>query len=210
VGSTSPKSDGAGFSVNSDGTLTPGSESGGGLTFTKPHEPDYGALGALSVAFGFVYLIGVAVLDARGRRGIATAAVIPGVIAMLDAVIFLGQKADNIVVTGLLTLAAGLFVGAVGAQSQRRTTVWFGAIGATLGVVILTTKIADSTTNSGSNSHAASVFGAFTIAFGVVMVVAAFFIARLLHEPTTGDDPRPVAPPADFAPPATEPPPPGF
>jgi len=136
---------------------------------------------------------------------------------MIDAVIFLGEKADNIVVSGLLSIAAGLAVGAVGATSHRRFTVWIGAFGATVGVIVLTAKIADSTTNSGSGSHPGAVFGAFTIAFGAAMVVVAALAGRVLHEPASGDEPpalpAPLAPlPPDPGPadPGPAPAPPGI
>jgi hypothetical protein len=191
-------SDSSGLGVGANGTITTdGSSPNGDFNFHEPRQPDLGALGALSLGFGLVYLIGVAALDARGRRGIATAAVLPGVIAMIDSVIFFGDKANNVVVSGLLSLAAGLFVGAVGAQSHRRFTVWIGAFGATVGAVVLTAKIADSTTSSGSNSHAASVFGAVTIVFGAAMVIVAVLAARVLREPVAGDEPP--APAAEAA-----------
>jgi drug/metabolite transporter (DMT)-like permease len=118
---------------------------------------------------------------------------------MVDTVIFFGTKANNVVVAGLLSVAAGLFVGAVGAQSHRRFTVWFGAFGATVGAVILATKIADSATDSGSNSHAGSVFGVFLLLFGAAMVGVAALAARALREPTTGD--QPAVPEVEAAPP---------
>ena len=149
--------------------------------------------------------IGVALLDARGRRGIATAAVIPGVIAMVDAVTFFGLEAKSLVVTGLLSVAAGLFVGSVGTRSHRRFTVWVGAFGATVGAVLLAGKVTDSTTSGGSNSHAASVFGAFAIVFGAAMVAVAALFARFLREPQTGDDPAAASTPS---PPSDPPPPP--
>jgi hypothetical protein len=181
---------GNGFTVGPDGILTPDSSApNGDFSFDQPREPNFGALGAVSVAFGVVYLVGVAVLDSRGQRGLATAAVIPGVVAMIDTVAFFGEKANNVVVAGLLSVAAGLFVGAVGAQSHRRFTVWIGAFGATVGALVLTFKITDSTTNSGNGSHAASVFGAFTILFGAAMVGVAVLAARALSEPAGGDDP---------------------
>ena len=205
TGSDSGSGSGAeinGFTVGPDGSLTPNdsftpgdSGSSSGFEFGQPesHGPDYGALGEVSLGFGAVYLIGVAVLDARGRRGIATAVVIPAVVAMIDTVVFLSQKTDNIVVAGLLSLAAGLSVGAVGASARRRFMVWIGAFGATVGAVILTGKASDSAAGS-SNSHAGSVFGAFTIVFGVAMILVAVLAARVLHEPSTGDAPSLPAP----------------
>jgi hypothetical protein len=210
IGSGS-SSDGAVLTPGLDGSFTSngfGPESD--FTYSQPREPDFGSLGIVSLAFGVVYLLGVAVLDSRGQRGVATAAVIPGVVAMIDTVIFFSTKANNVVVAGLLSVAAGLFVGAVGAQSHRRFTVWIGAFGATVGAVLLTGKITDSTTGSGSGSHAASVFGAFTILFGAAMVGVAVLAGRVLREPVGGDEPRAPEPPPptapDLSPPDSSPP----
>jgi hypothetical protein len=192
------------FTTNPDGSINPDLfPPSTGFTIGQPHEPNFGEIGGVSLAFGVVYLFGVALLDARGRRGIATAVVLPGVVAMVDAVIFLGAEAKSIVVAGLLSVAAGLFVGSVGTQSHRRFTVWVGAFGATVGAVLLAGKVTDSTTGGGSNSHTASVFGAFAIVFGVAMVAVAALVARLLREPQTGDDRVAASMPSDPPPPPT-------
>ncbi len=186
------------FTTNPDGSISPDSFP---PIVGEPHKPNDGEIGGVALAFGIVYLIGVAVLDARGRRGIATAAVLPGVIAMVEAVIFLGAEAKSVIVAGLLSVAAGLFVGSVGTQSHRRFTVWVGAFAATVGAVLLAGKVTDSTTSGGSNSHAASVYGAFAIVFGAVMVAVAALVARLLREPATGDDPAAASTPSEPSPP---------
>lgn len=189
------------FTTNPDGSINPNSfPPSTDFTIGQPQKPNFGEIGEVSLAFGVVYLIGVALLDARGRRGIATAAVLPGVIAMVDAVTFLGVEAKSVVVAGLLSVAAGLFVGSVGTQSHRRFTVWVGAFGATVGAVLLAAKVTDSTTSGGSNSHTASVFGAFAIVFGAVMVAVAALVARLLREPETGEDRAAVSTPSPPSP----------
>jgi hypothetical protein len=189
------------FTTNPDGSINPDSFPPSTDFTIGPQEPNFGEIGVVSLAFGVVYLIGVALLDARGRRGIATAAVLPGVIAMVDAVIFFGEEAKSLVVAGLLSVAAGLFVGLVGTQSHRRFTVWVGAFGATVGAVLLAGKITDSTTGGGSNSHTASVFGAFAIVFGAAMVAVAVLVARLLREPEAGDDRAAASTPSNPSPP---------
>ena len=203
LGSSSSSGDPTTFTTNPDGSINPDSfPPSTDFTIGRP-EPNFGEIGGVSLGFGVVYLIGVALLDARGRRGIATAAVLPGVIAMVDAVTFFGAEAKSVVVAGLLSVAAGLFVGSVGTQSHRRFTVWIGAFGATVGAVLLAGKVTDSTTSGGS-SHTASVFGAFAIVFGAAMVVVAALVARLLREPETGDDPAAAStpsPPSDPSPP---------
>jgi hypothetical protein len=200
---SSSSSSGTTFTTNPDGSINPDLfPPSTGFTIGQRHEPNFGELGWVSLAFGVVYLFGVALLDARGRRSIATAAVLPGVIAMVDAVTFFGAEAKSVVVAGLLSVAAGLFVGSVGTQSHRRFTVWFGGFGATVGAVLLAGKVTDSTTGGGSNSHAASVFGAFAIVFGAAMVAVAVLVARLLREPDTGDDQAAAVMPSDPSPPS--------
>jgi hypothetical protein len=105
------------------------------------------------------------------------------------------MESSNVVVAGLLSVTAGLFLGSVGTQSHRRFTVWTGAFIATVGALILTGKITDSAVSDGNGENAATIFGLCTIAFGGLMVGVAFLVARLLREPPTGDDdPAPVQP----------------
>ena len=202
LGSSSSSGGSTTFTTNPDGSINPDSiPPSTNFTIGQPHKPNFGEIGGVSVAFGVVYLIGVALLDARGRRGIATAAVLPGVVAMVDAVIFFGAEAKSVFVVGLLSVAAGLFVGSVGTQSHRRFTVWVGAFGATVGAVLLAGKVTDSTTSGGGNSHTVSVFGAFAIVFGAAMIAVAALVARLLREPQTGDDPTAASTPSPPSPP---------
>jgi hypothetical protein len=180
---------GAGSSVTYSSNDTLPADGTYPTTFRRPSKPNWGQLGGVSLAFAAVYLLGVAVLDARGRRGLATAAVLPGVIALVAAIVFFSAQARSLWVTGLVSVAAGLFCGSVGAQAHRRFTVWTGAFISTVGALFLTGKIADSTTNNSGagNSHTATVFGLFTIIFGVVMIVVAMLVARLLRESMQGD-----------------------
>jgi hypothetical protein len=166
------------------------------------NEPNWGQLGVVATGFALVYLVGVAVLDARGRRGLATAMVLPGVIALVTAIEMFSAEANNVVVTGLVSLAAGLFCGSVGAQSHRRFMVWTGAFLATVGAIVLSFKVTDSTVGGDDPSdNAATIFGAITIAFGVVMVAVGALVGRLLREPPRGDDPPDANEPASLFPP---------
>jgi hypothetical protein len=159
-----------------------------------PSEPNWGEMGGVALVFAFVYLVGVAVLDGRGRRGLATAAVLPGVIALITAIEMFSVESRNAVVTGVLSIAAGLFCGTVGAQSHRRFMVWTGAFLATGGAIILSYKVTDAAVDvNDSSGHAATVFGLFTMLFGAAMVVVGALVARVLREPAGGDE---VPPPA--------------
>jgi uncharacterized membrane protein HdeD (DUF308 family) len=112
------------------------------------------------------------------------------------AIVFLGIESDNVLVAGVLSVAAGLFCGSIGTQGHRRFTVWVGAFFATVGALLVAGKLAaDATDDDGEN--AGYVFGAITIGFGVLMSANALVVARMLREPPQGDDeeptPRPVA-----------------
>ena len=164
------------------------------VTQSSSREPNWGEMGAVAAGFAAVYLIGVALLDVRGRRGVAVAGVLPGVIALVLAVIFFGTESSNVTVAGLASVAAGLFCGSVGTVAHRRFAVWTGAFLATVGALLLTGKIANSATTDSNGDRAATIFGLCTVGFGALMIGVALVLARVLHEPPNGDDlrPRPV------------------
>jgi hypothetical protein len=166
-----------------------------------PDEPNWGELGIVAAVFGVVYLLAVALLDARGRAGTATAFVVPGVVAISLAVYFFGVEANNAAVAGAVSVAAGLFCGAVGTQSHRRFTVWTGAFLATIGAALLAGQLTSSTVDDG-DANGATVFGITAIVFGAAMVAVAIVTARFLREPTDGDDEPPNVrrSPASYAP----------
>src|SRR5262249_6128586 len=136
----------------------------------ESREPNWGQMGIVAAAFAAVYLLGVALFDARGYRGVAVAAVLPGVIALVLAVIFFSVESSNVTVAGLASVAAGLFCGTVGTQAHRRFMVWTGAFFATVGALILTGKIADTATTDANGDNAATIFGLCTIGFGALMI----------------------------------------
>jgi hypothetical protein len=170
-------------------------------SFDAPDEPNWGELGIVAAIFGVAYLLAVALLDARGRSGTSTAFVAPGVVALIFAIYFFATEANNAAVAGAVSVAAGLFCGAVGTQSHRRFTVWTGAFLATIGAALLAGQLTSSTVDSGDD-NGATVFGITAIVFGAVMVAVAFVTARFLREPVDGDDePRNMRhSPASYAP----------
>jgi hypothetical protein len=151
-------------------------------SYSDIRQPNFGEMAAVGAIFGIGYLFALLALDRRGRHGLATAFVVPGVIALAVAVIFFGAEAENAAVAGIVSVAAGLFIGSVGAQSQRRFTVWTGAFFATVGALLVAGEISSDAVGD-DNDGEGVVFGVITIAFGVVMTVIATFVARLLSEP---------------------------
>jgi uncharacterized membrane protein HdeD (DUF308 family) len=209
LGSSSSSGSGS-ITTNPDGSLNFDDLGDGSTTFDgeggfqgpDTKEPNWGEIGGVAALFGIAYLMAVALLDARRRTGVATAFVVPGVVALVYAIVFLGIESDNVLVAGVLSVAAGLFCGSIGTQAHRRFTVWFGAFFATVGALLVAGKLtADAVNDNGDNTG--YLFGAFTIGFGLLMAAVALVTARVLREPPNGDDPTddggagaaPVAPP---------------
>jgi hypothetical protein len=164
---------------------------------TEIEDPNWGEQGAVAGMFAVVYLLAVAVLDNRGRHGIATAFVLPGIVALSYAVSALGSEADSVYVGALLSVAAGLFAGAVGARTHRRFTVWWGAFFATVGALLFAGQITDDTAGGDDGDNIATVFGLLAVVFGLVMVTLALAVRQVLGEPAAGDD-EPVRPLAEL------------
>jgi hypothetical protein len=144
-----------------------------------------------------VYLLAVALLDTRGKRGLATSFVVPGVLALVNAVSYLSVEAESVYAAGALSVVAGLFCGTVGTRGTRRFTVWAGALFATVGAVLFAGQITESTV-SDRGDNGPLTFGLFALLFGAVMIGVALVVARLLREPPEGDDA--VGPPGADAP----------
>ncbi len=85
-------------------------------------------IGGMSAAIAVIYLGGLALLDRRGLRGLATAFVLPGVLALATGVSALGDASNHAWIGGILALAAGVGLGLIGQGTQRRFTAWTGGV----------------------------------------------------------------------------------
>lgn len=116
---------------------------GGGLGI-----PDPTTVGILSLLVGVGYLVLVHGWDRRGRVGAATAVVPGGLLALAVGVAFLAADLEG-AGTGVLLLALGTAVAALGATLARRATTWLGAAGAAFGALLVVGEITDDATPGG-------------------------------------------------------------
>lgn len=141
------------------GTFTPFATDAGFVFGT----PDTAGVAIASLLFGVVYIVAADGLDQAGLHGTATAFLGAGVLA-LGAGVLVGTMGRDEWLVGLLLMAAGAFVGFVGARRSRRATTWLGAGAAVAGAIALVSSpVADDQT----------VAGAIVALFTAVAVVAA-------------------------------------
>jgi hypothetical protein len=137
-----------------------------------------------SMAFGFGYLFAMRRADRSGQTAIGTAFAATGTIALAVGIIAWGTFLESAGAAGFFALVAGLFIAWTGA-GRRRFTTWFGALGASIGVLLVAGD-ATSTIDGGGGDGSASWFGVLTIAFGVGLALIATVLARVLAEPNAG------------------------
>jgi hypothetical protein len=154
--------------------LVPGGSVFGGKTNDRPFE-----IGFVSLLFGIAYVGAIAALDRRRRRGLGTALVLPGLLALFTGTEVLGNAAHHAWVGGLLTFAAGIAFAIVGDYGGRRFTAWGGAALAAFGLYTFAADIANFD-HSFSDSQVNLVRPALvTLGFGVLLVALAWGVARV-------------------------------
>lgn len=158
-----------------------------GYSPSEAEEPDWGAIGVASLLVAGVYWGAVALLDRRGMHGVATAAIVPAALALPFGLVMLGVELEEVVVIGLVTVAAGVLVGWSGIAGRRRFTVWFGAFVATVGVLLVSGDITDRSLGD-DGENLGIVFGVIAMAFGAAAAAGAVYLGRALGEPEHGDD----------------------
>jgi hypothetical protein len=147
-------------------------------------------IGFVSVLFGLVYLGALFVLDQRRLRGLATAFVLPALAALIEGTSLLGNAAGHAWVGGLLTLVAGVLIGAVGhVAGARRFTTWTGGLLIALGALTIALDVAniDSTTSDDGNLKIAGP-GMIVVGVGIALVAFAFLAAQWLPDPDPGPE----------------------
>ena len=154
-------------------------------------------IGLVSAFFGIAYLGALYALDRGGRRGLATAFVVPGVVALVTGTQSFGQAAHHAWVGGALTFAAGILIGVVGDRTGRRFTTWAGAATVALGALIVALDAGHISHAVGNGNVRLAGPGMIIASFGVALVATAYIVAQLLGRPRPGVAPGgfPGAPP---------------
>ena len=157
-------------------------------------------IGVVSTLFGVAYLGALFVLDRARWRGVATAFVVPGFVALLTGTEALGNAAHHAWVAGALTFVAGIGIGYVGDRTKRRFTCWAGAFTVAYGAMIVALDSAHVTRAFGNGNVKLAGPGLIVIAFGLGLMATGFVIARLLGRPGPSDMQPPSGPGAGSPP----------
>jgi hypothetical protein len=167
------------------------SSSGSGIFGTFPNRNPFSAtspsslqhketeIGLISLLFGLAYLLGLFLLDENGYSGLATAFVVPCVLALFSGTQTLGGAAHHAWLGGLLTLVAGIAFGIIGEVEERRFTAWFGAVMCGVGLLTVALDTTSATHNTGARHYLLKP-GFVTIGSGLILVAAAALIALWL------------------------------
>jgi hypothetical protein len=149
-------------------------------------------IGLVSTLFGVLYLGALYVLDRSGWRGLATAFVVPGVVALVTGMQSLGNASHHVWGAGLLTFIAGLFIGLIGDRTGRRFTTWAGAVAAALGGLTVALDLSHVThALNGENVKLAGP-GLIVVGFGIGLAAAGTLIAYVLGNGPSGPPPPDV------------------
>jgi hypothetical protein len=194
VGSIIPTPDD--FPTPFDGNITPfDGLPGSGAGFGTGVDDKSLEIGLLSLLLGLAYVGALLTCDRRRWRGLGTAFVLPGLLALFTGTEVLGNAANHLWVGGLLTFVAGVGFALVGDFGGRRFTTWAGGAFAALGVY---TFAGDVTNFDDSFDFEPTLVrpALITIAFGIALVALAWFIASFRSRyPRTGGSEPPAAPP---------------
>ncbi|MFN8037521.1 MAG: hypothetical protein U0V73_16495 [Acidimicrobiia bacterium] len=168
-------------------------------TYYSPVAPSYLGPALVSLVFGAGFLGALVGLDRKRLSGVATAFVVPGLLATTTGVVLLGQE-WGVVFGTLFGLAVGVGVALIGSRSQRRATAWSGAVGALVAVVTLVAYFT-------RNESGPEAFAAACIAAGIALTAAALLLQMAFAEPDEDDAGTvPPAGPPLLDPPAPPPP----
>ena len=92
-----------------------------------------GKQGVIYMIAGTALILGVATLDRRGYRGVGTALIPAGMVAILVGALLMAVRMAN-AGAGVLAAIAGLALCYVGSRGERRAMTWWGAAMTTIGV----------------------------------------------------------------------------
>ena len=155
-------------------------------------------IGLVSAFFGVLYLMALFVLDRAQLRGLATAFVVPGFVALLTGTQSLGNAAHHAWVGGLLTFVAGIGIGLVGDLTGRRFTTWAGGFAVALGALIVALDASHISHSVRNGSVELAGPGLIVVSFGAGLVATAYVLSQLLRPADPGvrgpEEPRPRPP----------------
>jgi hypothetical protein len=179
-------------------------------------------IGLVSTLIAAIYLVGLVLLDRKAYRGLATAFVVPAILALVSGVSSLGDWSGELFAGGFLAFSAGVVLGFIGQVQRRRFTTWFGGLLAAVGTLLIALDAAsiDSSVDSVTGDVKLIGPGLLVIVFGGALVGVAWAIAWYTrrNEPPADDEafasqpaPGPTAPePVDLSPPGWSPPTPDY
>jgi hypothetical protein len=141
--------------------------------------PDFTDVGIVSLLIGAAYAVAGLVLTRRGLFGTGTAFAAATLPALGLGIGVLAPDLEEIG-TGLLLVAVGLGLAAIGAASARRVTAWVGAGAVALGAMVLVEKgVHDASATSQSFAY---------LLLGVAVVMAGHLVSVGLGEPDEEDE----------------------
>ncbi|HVM52834.1 MAG TPA: hypothetical protein VM262_06520 [Acidimicrobiales bacterium] len=160
---------------------------GGGFDYRPP---DFTDVAVISLLFGIGYAVVGLLLSRRGYAGAGTPFAAVSIAALALGVQLIAPDLEQ-VGTGVLAIALGIGLAAVGAASGRRVTAWVGAAGVGLGAIAVLQKGVD-----GSSASAQS--GAFLL-LGIAVVCAGQLLSTAFGEPDEEDELASLTPGASRA-----------
>ncbi len=160
-------------------------------------------IGFVSTVFGVVYLGALFLLDRARWHGVATAFVIPGIVALTTGTQSLGNTWHHAWAGGALTFVAGLFIGVIGDRTRRRFTTWTGGIVAALGGLTVALDSAHITQAVSNGKVKLGGPGLIVMSFGVGLIATGFILAQVMRHPAASpsSDAGAAPPSLDAAPP---------
>ena len=134
--------------------------------------PDPTTIGFVSLLFGVGYLAAVRWLDSEDYEGVATAAVVAGVLAIFTGVFALAGDLEE-TGTGLMLVAVGVGLAVSGGLSGRRFTTWLGGVSVWFGTGLVLGYYFDDDTTA---------LGISLIILGLVVIAIAHIAADRFNE----------------------------
>ncbi len=138
--------------------------------------PDANTVGAYTLGFAVVYLVGAQLLDRRNARGMGTPFTFASIITLVLGISFLSDSLEQ-VGTGIAFAIAGLLLAYLGATGGRRATNWIGAILVFVGITAIVADPFDTATS----------FGFAELVAGGLAILAAHWVATQFGEPSEAE-----------------------